>query len=388
MFVFCSPFCHLYAMTDEASAGYEEEKAKRYNRIARRIRIDDFILGMGLLFVLLFGGISHRIRDLALIYTSSPWVLVIFYLLVIGVVFEIISFPLSVYGGFLLEHKFKLSDQRFLRWLWDHAKGLALNFVLTLILVEALYFLLREFPKSWWLVAAIIFTLFFIVLAKIAPVVILPLFYKFQALEDEELNKRLLDLAEKTRTKVLGVFRWGLKEKTRKANAALIGSGRTRRIILSDTLLENFTPDEIEIVLAHELGHHSLKHIRNGMVIQTVISFAGWYLAAGVLSHSWNYFGLTGIDDVAGLPLIALVFAILSLLLLPWMNFFSRKLEKKADEFAMRTTDKPDALISMMGKLTRLNLSEYRPNKLIHFIFHSHPSPAERIEFAQELKKE
>lgn len=375
-------------MTDDASAGYEDEKAKRYNRIARRISIAEFGLGTGLLLVLLFGGISHRIRDMALIYTSSPWVLVLFYLSAIGIVFEIISFPPSVYGGFLLEHKFKLSDQKFSKWLLDHVKGLLLSFVLTLILVEALYFLLREFPVSWWFVAAFIFTLFFIILAKIAPIVILPLFYRFQPLEDEELKKRLLDLAEKTRTKVLGVFRWGLKEKTRKANAALIGSGKTRRIILSDTLLENFTPDEIEIVLAHELGHHSLKHIRNGMIIQTLISFAGWYLAARVLSHSWDYFGLTGIDDVAGLPLIVLVFAILSLLLLPWMNLFSRTLEKKADEFAIKTTHKPDALISMMGKLTRLNLSEYRPNKVIHFIFHSHPSPAERIEFAQEFKKE
>lgn len=375
-------------MNEEMGAEYEEEKAKRYNRIARRISIAEFILGMALLLVLLFGNFSHSVRDLALIYTSSPWVLVLFYLLAIGIVFEIISFPLSVYGGFLLEHKFKLSNQRFLRWLRDHVKGLALSFVLTLILVQALYFLLREFPKSWWLVAAVVFTLFFIILAKIAPIIILPLFYKFHPLEDDELKKRLLGLADKTRTKVLGVFKWGLKEKTRKANAALIGSGKTRRIILSDTLLENFTPDEMEIVLAHELGHHSLKHIRNGMVIQTVISLAGWYLAARVLSHSWNYFGLTGIDDVAGLPLIVLVFAILSLLLLPWMNLFSRTLEKKADEFAIRTTRKPDALISMMGKLTRLNLSEYRPNRLIHFIFHSHPSPAERIEFAQDFKKE
>ena len=374
-------------MNEQTAAGYDEEKAKRYNRIARRISIAEFILGMGLLLILLFGGISHKVRDLTLIYTSSPWVLVLLYLLVIGIAFEIISFPLSLYGGLLLERRFELSNQTFLRWLWDHVKGLLLRFILILILVEALYFLLREFPVSWWFVAAAVFSLFFIVLAKIAPIVILPIFYKFQPLEDEELKTRLLDLAKKTRTKVLGVFKWGLKEKTRKANAALIGSGKTRRIILSDTLVENFSSDEIGIVLAHELAHHNLKHIRNGLIVQTLISFLGWYLAARVLNHTWRYFGFAGIDDIAGLPLIALVFAILSLLLLPWMNLYSRTQERKADEFAISTTHKPDALISMMGKLTRLNLSEYRPNKIIHFIFHSHPSPAERIEFAQRFNK-
>jgi len=388
MFVFCDPFYHLYRMTDQASAGYDEEKAKRYNRIARRISIAEFILGTGLLLVLLFGGISHRIRDLVFAYTSSPWFLILFYLLVIGIAFEIISFPLSVYGGFLLERRFELSDQRFLRWLWDHVKGLLLSFALTLILVEALYFLLREFPISWWFVAAVVFTLFFIILAKIAPILILPIFYKFQPLEDEELKKRLLDLADKTRTKVLGVFKWGLKEKTKKANAALIGSGKTRRIILSDTLVENFSSDEIEIVLAHELAHHNLKHIRRGMIAQTLISFVGWYLAAGVLNHTWRYFGFAGIDDIAGLPLIALVFAILSLLLLPWMNLYSRTQERKADEFAVRITQKPGAFASMIEKLARQNLSEYRPNRIIHFIFHSHPSPAERIKFAESFKKE
>jgi STE24 endopeptidase len=375
-------------MNQEVPISHEKEEAKRYNKIARRISILEFALGVALLLILLFAGFSHRIRDLTSSYTSSPWLLVLFYLLIIGIIFEIISLPFSIYGGFVLEHKFKLSTQRFSRWLWDHIKGLLLNFALTLILVEALYFLLREFPLSWWFLAAIIFTIFFIILSRLAPILILPIFYKFHPLEDEDLKKRLLNLAERARTKVLGVFRWGLKEKTRKANAALLGSGKTRRIILSDTLLENFSPDEIETVLAHELGHHNLKHIKKAMMIQTLISFVGWYLVAQVLAYSWSYFGLEGIEDVAGFPLIVLVFTILSLLLLPWANLFSRRQERKADEFALKITKKPDAFISMIQKLTHLNLAEYQPNKIIQFIFHSHPSPAERIDFAERLKND
>lgn len=363
-----------------------QKKAKRYNKTARWISISEFALGIFFLFLLL-SGLSHRVRDFVTGLFSSPLTVILFYLLIVGMMYEIISFPLSLYGGFSLEHKFDLSRQKFKSWFSDHLKSLILSFVLSLALVELLYFLIRNFPSSWWLMSALVFVLFSVVLAKIFPLLILPLFYKFEPLEDEDLKNRLVGLAKETKSEIIGVFKWGLSEKTKKANAAFTGWGKTRRIILSDTLLKNFEPDEIETIFAHELGHWAKKHLWKGMGLQIILSFLGWWVAFRLLNFLSGYFKLYGVYDIAGLPLIILVFSVLSFLFLPWVNFYSRKKELEADLFALNLTKKPKAFISAIEKLTEKNLAEYEPNKVIQFIFHSHPSPAQRIKLAKNFER-
>jgi len=378
-------------MEEEIIAEINQERqreAKRYNKISRWIQICEFLLGILFILVLLFLGFSARIRDFSLNYTSSPWILVMLYLFIIGVIYEVLSFPLDFHEGFVLEHKFNLSNQKLGGWLKDHLKGIGVSFVIGLIVVEILYFLLRNFPLSWWLIAALVFILLLILFSKIFPLIILPLFYKFTPLEDEELKRRLLELAFKSKSQVIGIFKWGLEEKTKKGNAALSGWGKTKRIILSDTLLKNYTPDEIETILGHELGHFRKRHIWKGLSLNGILSFLGWYCVYKILNSSLGYFNLKGIDDIAGFPLIALVFSILSLVFLPGANLYSRLLEKEADIFSLELTQKSDAFISSMEKLTVQNLAEYQPNKIIEFIFHSHPSMAKRIKLAEEFKKE
>ena len=165
------------------------------------------------------------------------------------------------YYGFRLEQRFKLSNQRFGSWIWDEVKGFLLGLVLGAVVVELLYLTIRQWPQNWWLLAWAMFMGLFVLLAQLAPVVLLPIFYKFEPLEDEDLRRRLVILGERAGTRVRGVYRWQLSEKSKKANAALTGLGSTRRIILADTLLDNYSPDEIEAVLAHELGHHVHHHI-------------------------------------------------------------------------------------------------------------------------------
>jgi STE24 endopeptidase len=229
------------------------------------------------------------------------------------------------------------------------------------------------------------FIAFAVVMANVAPVVLMPIFYKFVPLREEELKRRLVALCEKVKTRVRGVYEMDMSRKTRAANAALVGLGNTRRIVLGDTLLDRYEPDEIEAVLAHELGHHKNWDMWKGLLFQSAISVLGFYLAYLILNTYSASFGLRGPADVAGLPLLMLTFAGVSLLFLPSSNAFSRRIERRADEFALRLTGNARAFVSMMNKLGEQNLSEFEPSPLVEFILFSHPSVSKRIRRAREI---
>jgi STE24 endopeptidase len=195
----------------------------------------------------------------------------------------------------------------------------------------------------------------------------------------------LLELSRRAGTRVKGVFEWKLSEKSKKANAALTGLGNTRRIILSDTLLEQFQDEEVEAVLAHELGHHVHHHILRGITIQAAATIGGFYLIHCTLDWLGPHFGFQGAADFANLPLLALVTTFLSLVLLPAVNSYSRAMERQADTYALRAISSRAPFISSMEKLAELNLAERQPHPWIEFIFHSHPSIQKRIDFAQKF---
>jgi len=218
-----------------------------------------------------------------------------------------------------------------------------------------------------------------IALANLAPVLLFPLFFKFRPLEDEELKRRLLQLSERAGTRVRGVYEWKLSEKSRKANAALAGWGNTRRIIVADTLLDRYTHDEIEAIFAHELAHHVYNHIPKGLALQAIASLAGFWLAAQALQRFTPRFGFRGLDDFANLPLLLVVSGVLSLVLLPVVNAVSRYFERQADDYALRSIPSTGPFITSMEKLAEQNLAERRPNPVIEFLFHSHPSIARRV---------
>jgi STE24 endopeptidase len=270
-------------------------------------------------------------------------------------------------------------------WLKDRLKGLAVGGVLIVLGTEFLYWTMRRWPQHWWVISAAAFVGFFVLLANLAPVLILPIFFKFKPLENPSLTERLLDFSRRARTRVKGVFEWKLSEKSKKANAALVGLGNTRRIILSDTLLAEFREDEVEAVLAHEFGHHVYRHLLQRMVMQAAATFLGFYLVQMSLRRLSHFFGFAGLADFANLPLLALVSTVLSLLLLPAVNAYSRAMERQADAYALRTIASKSAFISGMEKLTVLNLAERRPHPWIEFLFHSHPSIEKRIALAQKF---
>jgi STE24 endopeptidase len=360
--------------------------AQRYNRIRRWLGIADFAVGFVFLVVLLATGWSGWFRDLSLRMSQTYSLALFVYLVLLLVISKALGIGLDYYG-FRLEHRYKLSTQRFRSWAWDEMKGFLVSLVMGGIVVELLYFTLRQWPQHWWVFAWALCMGLFVLLAQLAPVVLFPIFYRFEPLEDEDLRRRLVILGERAGTRVRGVYRWKLSEKSKKANAVLTGLGATRRIILADTLLDNYTPDEIEAVLAHELGHHVHRHILKSIFVQAAITLLGFWAANWVLHYAVDQHMFLELSDFANLPLLVLVSIVLSLLLMPALNAYSRFNERQADRYAFESIASVEPFISSMNKLAEQNLAERTPSQWVEFLFHSHPSISRRLAAAEAWGK-
>ena len=366
----------------------DSPEARRYNRVRRWLGIADFLAGLALLCILLATGWNGTLRDFAYRSAFQSYSLaVFFYVFMLMLLSKLLGLGLDYYG-FRLEHRFNLSNQKLGAWLWDETKGFLLGLVLGGIAVEVLYFIIRQWPQYWWVIAWAAFTALFVLLAQLAPVILFPIFYKFQPLEDDELKARLVALSERAGTRVRGVYKWKLSEKSKKANAALTGLGNTRRIILADTLLDHYSADEIEAVLAHELGHHVQKHILKSIGVQAGITLAGFWAANWVLHYAMERAHMfETLHDFANLPLLVLVSTVLSFLLLPALNAYSRYNERQADRYAFRSIRSVDPFISSMNKLADQNLAERNPSRFVEWYFHSHPAVSKRIAAAETWAK-
>lgn len=305
------------------------------------------------------------------------------YLAVFGLLYYLVMLPLHFYGSFPLEHRFGLSRMTFKDWCIREAKQLAVSAVLGALLLQGLYALLRHAPATWPVWATIGWVGVSVVLARIFPTILLPIFYKTTPLQDEPLVQRLLSLCQRVGLSALGVFRFNLGAQTRKANAALAGLGSTRRVLLADTLLEQFTPEEIEGVLAHELAHHRYHHITSLLLISAVGSWIAFSLTAAIAPRWVESFGLTSLADVAGFPMLMLWLSILSLIGLPLQNSLSRYFEWQADRFAVATTKRPRAFADALRRLAALNLADPNPPPWIVWLFYDHPPITQRIEAAE-----
>jgi STE24 endopeptidase len=362
----------------------DSPESRRYNRIKRWLGLADLAIGFGLLVVLLATGWTGWLRDVAERGASQNYSFAVFlYVLMLMLISKALGTPLEYYS-FRLEHRFNLSNQKFRSWLWDEFKSLFIGLLMATIVVELLYMLMRQSPQHWWLVAWAVFLGLMVLLAQIAPVVLFPIFYKFEPLENEELKRRLIVLSERAGTRVRGVYKWHLSEKSKKANAALTGLGATRRIILADTLLDNYSDDEIEAVLAHELGHHVHRHILKSIFVQAGITLLGFWLANEVLRFAVERRNLfETMHDFANLPLLILVSTVLSLLLMPALNAYSRFNERQADRYCFQSVASVEPFISSMNKLAEQNLAEKTPSRWVEWLLHSHPAINKRVAAAQ-----
>ena len=368
-----------------------QKQAKEYARIRRRLWLVDNILNALYALAWLFFGWASALRNWLTDNWSlfnNPWLLVPAFVFVFGGVYSIINLPLGYYSGFVLPHRFGQSNQSFKDWITDQLKGLAIGLPLGLVLLELLYLALRVTGDLWWLWAAGGTLLFSVLLSNLAPILIMPLFNKYVPLGDEhkELAERLLALARRANTKVRGVFKFDMSKRTKSANAALTGIGNTRRIVLGDTLINEFSTDEIETVLAHELGHHVNRDIPLFITFGTLSTTLSLYLASLALKWATAYFGFSGPADIAAFPALSLIFGAYGLVTMPIGNAISRWREKMADDYALQATGKNEAFASAFTRLANQNLGEIDPEKWVIFMFYSHPPLGERIEKARNWR--
>jgi STE24 endopeptidase len=362
-----------------------QKQAKRYARIKRRLWLVDQGISLAYALLWLTTGWAVGLRTWLSGYINSDWLLVpAFAAIFVGISF-LLNLPLSYYAEFVLPHRFELSTQSLKDWLVDVVKNIALGAIMGLIIVEVAYFVLRISGDAWWLWMTGALLLFTVILTNLSPILIMPIFNKFTPLGEEhaDLEERLIQLAEKAGARVKGVYKMDMSRRTKQANAFLTGIGSTRRIVLGDTLIEEFSPDEIETILAHELGHHVHKDIPWLIGFSTFMNTLGFYLVSLAMNWAINAFGLTGVADPAGLPALMILLSLYELIVMPIDNAFSRWREGMADDYALQSTCKPKAFASAFIRLANQNLGDVDPEPWVVFLFYNHPPLNARIAKAE-----
>jgi STE24 endopeptidase len=371
----------------------KQKKAKEYARISRRLWLVNTSMSAIYTLAWLIFGWSISLRNWLTERGSlfmNPWILVPVFVFIFGGIYFLIDLPLSYYSGFILPHRFDQSTQTLKDWIIDQIKGMLVGAPIGLILLELLYLALRVTGNLWWLWAVGGLLVFNVLLSNLAPVLIMPIFNKFVPLGEEhkDLADRLLKLSERAHTKVRGVYKFDMSRRTKSANAALTGIGNTRRIVLGDTLINEFTSDEIETVLAHELGHQVHRDILLLITFGTISTLIGFYLASLAMGWSVNFFGFTSVSDIAAFPALGLILGFYGFLTSPIDNAVSRWRERLADQYALQSTGKNEAFASAFVRLANQNLGEVDPEKWVVFMFYSHPPLADRIDMAKNWKSQ
>jgi len=338
------------------------------------------------LLVLVLTGLSRQIKEWLLFLSEDLLRISALYFSVFAVSAFLLSFPMEYYEGFVLEHRYGLSRQALGAWLKDVLKRSIIIFVVSLIMEEAVYFFLANFQDTWWLWASLFWFFVSVVFTRIFPKVILPLFFKPTPLGPGVLHDRIYALLSKLKIAVKDIYVLDFSKKTVKANAMVAGLGAGRRIYLSDTLVQGFPADEVEAVLAHELGHYVRRDTFKLVVAGLAGAFFSFYLSALALRRLIHFFGFSSISDIAGLPLLLAVFLLAGLILLPVQNGFSRFIEKQADIFALKTTGDNAAFISMIQRLGERNFSDFSPPKAVEFFLYEHPPISKRIKLAKNMQ--
>lgn len=360
-------------------------RPKAYHRIKRAAFFLDLAIGAALLAAFQFTPVNARLAAFAENASPHRPLQVALYMAAFFAAFYAASFPLAVYSGHALERRFGLTAQCFGGWLKQEAKKTALALPLFVASMAALFWAGERFPDSWWIWAAAGWFALAAGFARVLPTVVLPLFYPVKPLEDGPLKERVLALCRDGGVNVLGAFRIALSKTTLKANAALVGTGKSRRVLLADTLLEAYPENEIAMVVAHEIGHHALGHIPKGLLFSGALAAAGFYALHAVSGTVAAAAGASSLTDFAAFPALAFLVSAAGLAALPAQNAFSRRMEREADRFALERLPSPATFRSLMERLSRQNLGDPDPHPAIEFIFYSHPSLGKRLRHAESV---
>ncbi len=366
-------------MDNQVLGASAKSRAKQYHRIKYLLFFADLGVSLLLLGWLQLSGSSLSLKGWVSSFSCPKPIEIALYLLIFFGLLTFALLPIRFYSGFLLERNFDLSNQKAHDWIWDEIKKTLLSLTFFMATTELLFFIVDHFPKSWWVLASVGWLFLTLFLARILPTVLIPIFYRTKLLTDASLKERLICLCQKCRVKVLSVYEIALSKKTKKANAALTGLGKSRRILLADTLRERYSPSEIEMVVAHELGHHVKKHILKSFFLGFLITVTGFYLLSTVSSQIIRYLHAESLTDLSIFPALVLLSTLSGFLILPFQNSLSRFFEYEADRYAWETMRSNEVFISLMNKLGEQNLADSEPHPFIEFFFYDHPSIRNRI---------
>ncbi|MDP8298593.1 MAG: M48 family metallopeptidase [Candidatus Tantalella remota] len=356
-------------------------RAKKYSAIKTRVFIADLFINVVSLavFQIFFSG---PVSEMSYTVSGNFYLACFIFSTVFMLFMYIVSFPLHLASSFFMEHGFGLSKQSFTSWGADEAKSAVLSFVLSAACIQVFYLFVRNFPHTWWLIAAVAWIFFSIILVRLMPVLLIPIFFKYLPLDDEGLKEGIMALAKRTGISLVDVCQIDLSRKTEKANAAVVGLGRTRKVILADTLIRGFSRGEIEVVAAHEFGHFRYNHIWKLLAVSGGVTLAGFfclYVAAGRIGA---IMGAAALYDLNILPVLVFLSAVFALIIMPAKNWYSRVLERQADRFALELTSDPESFRTVMERLAEKNLADVDPSTVKKIFLYSHPPIKERIAVA------
>jgi len=358
-----------------------EDRAREYARIKYRLAIIDIAYTLLLLFILQASGINLALKSIFFRFTSCEFAHVALYSVTLFAVYSILTLYPDFYRSFVIERKFNLSNQKISAWFFDYLKGNLLSLAFFVVLIECLFFFVQNYPSSWWWMGAVFWVFLSVVIARIFPIMVIPLFFKYKKIQDDGLRKAVLALAGKMGVKVLDIFEIDFSSKSLKANAAFVGIGKSKRVLLTDTLLGGrFGQKEIEVIMAHEFAHYRFRHLLKMIALSALSVFFAFYI--------FSLLGKSGLDarDIANLGSFLLLFMLFQIALTPLINWIHRAMERNADIAAIKATGDKGAFISMMDKLAEQNLSERKPPLWAKIFFYDHPPIEERIKVAKNLE--
>ncbi len=360
-------------------------KAKKYSTIKYCLAIGQTIYTLALLLLFQGSGLAKTLAAFLKGILVNNLAVTALYILILYGAYSLFILPLNLFQSFILERKFSLSKQSLRDWLIDQLKVGMISYIIGLLFIWAFYFILKHKPNNWWIFISLFWVFLSVILAKLTPLAIIPLFFKYKPLSDASLKARIIALADKMQVRIIDVFEIDFSKKTLKANAGFMGIGKTKRVILADTLKDKYSQDEIEVILAHEFAHYRLKHLFKlilSSVLGTTVSF---YLIFKTSGYFFKVAGISSLSDIAGLPIVFIYFMLFGIVTLPLENYISRRLEINADMLALKVTGLKAAFISTMEKLSFQNLADRDPHPLIKFFFFDHPTIEERIFLAKKF---
>ena len=370
-----------------------EGRATRYHRLRRRVRVLTWAVAVVCLLCFVASGLSVFLSEVAtrLVRASGRSGLPLgalsatVYVIAMWMCLEVVLLPFRLFEGYVLEQRYGRFEERVGRWVVRHVVSVVLSSLVIGVAGAVVYSSIRLWPERWWVVSGGVFAAVTVILTNLAPVWVIPRFATIRPLARRALHDRVATLARRVGIPGLRIEECATGSARTRPHATLVGLGSTRRILVSDHLLANYSDDEIEVMLAHELGHHLHRDVWWLIGFELLVGFTALAFGGRVVEQAGQIFGVADLADLAGLPLLAVAAGGVGLVAVPFGRALSRRHERRADRFALSATRNPNAFVSGLRRLGAENLVEERPSRLVVLLWCTHPPLASRLATARRL---